>query len=117
MMRQAFATVHQKDSHTEGRKEAPSHTGTPEEVTIAVAGTHSAKDLLAAPRPERERWQQTFVIDARQGTIASGSCCCSCQVSSRSFVGYRTESFAVTAHAMADRHGQGTAEFVPARVS
>ena len=72
---------------------------------MAAAGTNSAIVLPVQPKPEHEQWQQTSVIDARQGTIASGSCCCSPQVSSCSLAGCRTESSAVTAHAMADRHG------------
>jgi hypothetical protein len=103
MKRQVTATEHRWDSHTAGSQER-SHTEPLVASRMTAAGTNNALDRQVQRKPERVLWQQTSAIGARQGTIASGSCCSS-RESSRSLAGRRTESFAATAHATADRHG------------
>lgn len=93
-----------RGSRKGGNLEAPNCTQGREEAWKAE-GMHSETDLQAQRSPVRERWQQTFAIDARQDTIGSGSCCCSPQRGSRSFVGYRTESLDAVAHSKAGRCG------------
>lgn len=41
-----------------------------------VVGTHNARALQGQPRLVRGQLQRPCVVDARQHTIASGSCCC-----------------------------------------
>jgi hypothetical protein len=76
-----------------------------------AAGTRSARGRMEQPRLAHVQLQQTCGVDARQHTIASGSCCCTPRGDSRSFPGFRTERIGATAHSQADVRS------VPERVS
>jgi hypothetical protein len=84
---------------------------------MIVVGTHSARVPMGQPKLVRERLQQTCVVDARQHTIASGSCCCSSLGDSRSCPGFRTENSGATVHSLADRHDSEVVRFALGRVS
>lgn len=71
----------------------------------AVGDRHNVTGSLVQPKPVHEQLQQTCVMDARQNTIASGSCCCSPPADSRSLAEYRMECLAATAHSTTGRHG------------
>jgi hypothetical protein len=81
-----------------------------------VVGTHSARGPMGQPKQVRERLQQPCVVDARQHTIASGSCCCSSLGDSRSCPGFRTENSGGTVHSLADRHDSEVVRFALGRV-
>jgi hypothetical protein len=69
-----------------------------------AAGMRSARGQKAQPRLVHVQLQQTCGVDARQHTIASGSCCCKHRGDSRSFPGFRTESSGAIAHSLTDVH-------------
>lgn len=83
----------------------------------AVAGMRSERVLWEGQRQAHVQWQQTCGADVRRRTIASGSCCYSPVACSRSCSGYRTESLAAIAHAMADRRDSKTVASALGRVS
>jgi hypothetical protein len=80
-----------------------------------VVDKSSVEALEAQPKPVRERLQQTCVVDARQHTIASGSCCP--VEDSRSCLCCCTESSDATVHAKTGRRGSGKVHSAPGRVS
>jgi hypothetical protein len=80
-----------------------------------VVDKSSVGALVAQPKLVRERSQQTCVVDARQHTIASGSCCP--VGDSRSCLGCCTESSDANAHAKTDRRGSKMVHSAPGRVS
>ena len=96
---------HRRGSHKAGRLKEPIHIAGPAGALLAVVDRHSGKDLLGQQSLVHGQLQQTFAIDARQDTIASGSCCDSPREGSRSFAGYRTESLDVAEHSKAGRFG------------
>jgi hypothetical protein len=83
---------------------------------MTVVGTSSARFPQEQPKLARGRLRQTCVVDARQHTIASGSCCCKTLGDSRSSLDYRTGSSVATAHAQADLHDSKMARFALVRV-
>jgi hypothetical protein len=83
---------------------------------MTAVGTSSARFPREQPKLARGRLQQTCVVDARQHTIASGSCCCKTLGNSRSCLDVRTGSPVATAHAQVDRHDSKMARFALVRV-
>jgi len=84
---------------------------------MTAADTHSARFLTGALKPVRGRLQQTCEADARQHTIASGSCCYKSLVDSRSCPEFRRESFGAIARAKTDCDGAERAHSARVRVS
>lgn len=84
---------------------------------MTVVDMRSARSLKGQPKLAHGLLRQTCVVDARQHTIASGSCCCRTLGGSRSCPGFRTGSLGATAHTKADRLDSGMARFALARVS
>lgn len=105
MMRQVTARVRHLDNRTEDSRGRQTDTEDREGEWRIAADMNNGTSWQEQPKPAHEQWQQTCVMNARRDTIASGSCCCSPLVGSRSLVDYRTESLAATAHSMAVRHG------------
>jgi hypothetical protein len=84
---------------------------------MTAADTRSGKVQKEQPKLARGLLQQTCVVDARQHTIASGSCCCNSLGESRSCPDFRTESSGATAHSKTDRHGSEKVRSALGRVS
>jgi hypothetical protein len=110
--------AHRWSSHKRGNQEGSGHTGVDQVASSTTAvGTHSARSRREPLKLARERLRQTCEVDARQHTIASGSCCCRTQVGSRSFPDLRRESSGATARAQADWHDSKMAHSARERVS
>jgi hypothetical protein len=84
--------------------------------SMIVVDMHSVRAPPEQPKLVRGQWQQTCVVDARQHTIASGSCCCS-SLGGRSCPDVRTVSFGAAAHVLDVRHDSRTVHSALGRVS
>jgi hypothetical protein len=87
----------------------------PAASSMTAVDTHSGRVPTAQPKLVREQLQPC-VVDARQHTIASGSCCCS-SLGGRSCPDVRKVSFVAAAHAQGVRHDSRTVRFALERVS
>jgi hypothetical protein len=83
--------------------------------SMIVVDMHSVRAPPEQPKLVRGQWQQTCVVDARQHTIASGSCCCS-SLGGRSCPDVRTVKYAASAHAQSVRHDSETVCSGPGKV-
>jgi hypothetical protein len=115
---QVAAKAHHSDNHTQGSRVGRGRTGVDQMASLQTAvDKHSARVPEVQPKLAHGRSQQTCVVDARQHTIASGSCCCSSLGGSRSCLDCRTESSDAIVHAKAGRRDSGKARSAPGTVS